>query len=206
MLPLLRIIPELAVILSGSFWISLGILSLVFPSYLLNPERIAWGVALLVLILPKTETGKNILKIAGSLLFFLFWGSAVWYQDNFWGEVFWRYYEMLGKILNTGVIVVAILLVVILYFFIFSAYLVTTTTRLFRTSRVRVLVAGILLVLFLGVIVYAKRNEDFLFNILIQFSKLITPVLGFSLAYLHARVLMGQRFLNSALNGVRDKL
>lgn len=189
---LLRIIPELALILSSSFWISLGVLSLVFPSYLPNPERIVWGVAALVFIFSRTETGKNILKIAGSLSFFLFWGSAVLYRGSVLGAAFWRYYEMLGKVLNIGVIVVAILLVVILYFFIFSAHLVAVTTRLFRTSRVRVLIVSILLVLFLGVIIYAKRNEDFLFNVLIQFSKLITPVLGFSLAYLHARVL-GQR-------------
>lgn len=197
-----------ATYISSAFFLALLVMAFFAPQYVMDRNVMFYasvGVFLLENLRSKVFKGQKFqdwIKIGGSVSFFLFFVSDLFFKESFLSVVFNTYKEIFGTIISRGFI--TFILYFVFMFILFKAVfgifnVLVTLTEKFTHGRVERILLDILLFIFL-IILFAMliffssdieiESRDKLFQLFFQSSGPLMPILGVSLVYLHSKALL----------------
>ena len=197
---LLNSMPEIALMLSSSFFITLFILIFLARGYLLNGQTLYISTMGMVLIysflVNRKKIFSNIFLIFGSLIFFIFLISKYFFTNSIFSQVFTHYLKKIEYILNLGIL--SFFFFLILYGLpIVFAFIKRNKVNSFGLKKFFLLTLNFLtwiVALAFGIFILFGRHlpgvEDWTVKLMISLAKLLIPFLGFSLVYLHGNILL----------------
>jgi len=190
-------IPELALILSSSFFISLFLILVFAGQYIFNLYVLFYSSIAILLIyaylVRKIKSFSAIFLAAGSLAFFIFFLSQFAFnKSNPLVQAYSRYAKAIELALNYGLI--DLVLNLILFFVVFAILLKILSVCLEIIGHInypslrRALYSIILIIVFVAL--FFLRYGYFKNLNLTGLAKYFIPILGFSLVYLHGNFLI----------------
>lgn len=202
---LLNSIPEVVLMLSSSFFITLFILIFLARDYLFNGQILyisSLGMLFIYsFLIKRTKIFSNMFLIFGSLVFFTFLISNYFFASSIFSQAFIYYRKKVEYLLNLGVL--SFFLYLFFFFLILYglpaifAFVKRNKIGSFGLKKFLLSLLNLLawtVTLGFGIYIlfgrYLPGVEDWIVKLLIGLAKLLVPFLGFSLLYLHGNILV----------------
>ncbi|GEM_PF-5884375 len=196
MFGLFRGIPEMGLILSSAFFLTLLFIAFTVPKYALGSAVPLYASVFVLytysLISKKPGLAKTIFFSLGSVSFFIFLLSRWLAPTSFFSKVYLHYKTTVEYILNVGLVgvvtyIVIILLALSLLVKVFDSLYDFTARKNLKTLHT---FFGILFfALLIGGALYVRFSDAPSLTV-ITYSKYLIPFLGVSLIYLHGNFLV----------------
>lgn len=206
---------EVALVFSCMFFLGLCCVAIIIPDYAANFfVVIIAGMMFVFLFMAKRNILREVFYIAGSFAFFLFLFSRYFFEKSSLGQIFGFYQEKVEYALNFGTL--SIFLYVLFFIMIFHGLPIIfilvqrlikklTAGRLEESLLNALNMTGLLFIFLFLILMQIDRVTDWLMESVFHISNLMIPVLGFSLIYLHANLLIRKVFKKEGEMGERFK-